>query len=106
MTRVQRCKCVAAMAILFAVGPGTANAQVDARSASVTGQVVDQTGAAVPRASVTIRRLSTGIERRVDAGAEGAFSFAELQPGDHEVSAASVGFAAAVQRVALRAGET
>jgi Fe(3+) dicitrate transport protein len=93
------------MAILVAVTADTAKAQ-DARMAALTGQIIDQTGAAVPRASVTARRLSTGVERRVDTNGEGAFSITELQPGDYEISAASTGFAAAVQRVSLRAGET
>ena len=74
--------------------------------ASLTAQVVDQTGAVVPHASVSVRRLSTGVERRVDLNAHGAGSMLDLQPGDYEVTVTSVGFAAAVQRVSLRAGET
>jgi Fe(3+) dicitrate transport protein len=92
--------------LFWAVGASVANAQVEPRTAAVTGQVVDETGAAVPLASITIRRLSTGVERRVEANAEGAFSIAGLQPGDYEVSAASTGFAAAVRRVSLDPGET
>src|SRR5687768_15662163 len=105
MTGVRRqwtCLLSAAVFVVFAVAP--ANGQVDARTVSLTGQVVDQTGAVVPHASITVRRLSTGIERRVDTNTEGVFSM-ELQAGDYEVSAASAGFAAAVQRVSLRTGE-
>ena len=88
------------------VAAAPAGAQVDARSVSLTGHVIDQTGAVVPQASITARRLSTGAERRVEANAEGMFSLAGLQPGDYEVSASSPGFAAALQRVTLRTGET
>jgi Fe(3+) dicitrate transport protein len=90
----------------FVVTARTADAQVDARTASVSGQVVDQTGAVVPQASVTARRLSTGVERQASVNDEGMFSIGELDPGDYEISAASAGFAASVQRVPLRSGNT
>jgi Fe(3+) dicitrate transport protein len=101
-----RVRTVLAIATLLAVASGSAGAQGDARAAALTGQVFDQTGAAVPQASITVRRLSSGVERSVSANAEGAFSIDELPPGDYEVSAASTGFVAAVQRVSLRGGET
>lgn len=101
-----RVRAVVAMAAFLVVTAGSVEAQVDARLAYLTGQVFDQTGSVVPQASITVRRLSTGVERSVSANAEGVFSIDELQPGDYEVSAASTGFAAAVQRVSLRGGET
>jgi Fe(3+) dicitrate transport protein len=94
-----------AAVIVLAVAAGSAAAQVDARLVSLSGQVVDQTGAVLPQASIIVRRLSTGIERTASANAEGAFAIGDLQPGDYEVSAVSNGFAAAVQRVSLRSGE-
>jgi Fe(3+) dicitrate transport protein len=105
MIGVRRWNCVLPAAVFWVFAVAAANAQLDAPTVSLIGQVVDQTGAVVPQASITVRRLSTGIERRVDANAEGVFSIAALQPGDYEVSAASTGFAAAVQRVSLRTGE-
>jgi Fe(3+) dicitrate transport protein len=99
-----RVRTVVATAVLLVVAVGSAKAQ-DARVATLTGQVLDQTGSVVPQASITVRRLSTGVERSVSANAEGVFSINELQPGDYEVNAASTGFAAAVQRLSLRSGE-
>lgn len=75
-------------------------------SASLIGQVVDETGAVIPRALVAVRRTSTTFERRIEANAEGAFSITELAAGDYEVTVTSTGFAIAVQRVSLRPGET
>ena len=49
---------------------------------------------------------STTFERRIEANDEGAFSITELAAGDYEVTVTSTGFAIAVQRVSLRAGET
>jgi Fe(3+) dicitrate transport protein len=106
MTREWRWTWVVTTAMLIAVSVGTARAQEDQRTASVAGRVVDQTGAIVQRASIAVRRLSTGVERRIDTNQEGAFLLADLQPGDYEISATSAGFAAALQRVLLRPGET
>ena len=94
-----------AMAILLGVTAGSALAQVDPRWATVTGQVLDQTGAVVPQASITVRRVSTGIERSASANAEGRFTIGELQPADYEVTATRAGFSPAVQRLSLRSGE-
>jgi Fe(3+) dicitrate transport protein len=104
MTRTRRWDWALAAALLLAVA-GNVHAQ-DARMASVTGQVLDQTGAAVPKASISARRVSTGVEHQVETNVEGAFAFPGLPSGDYEISAVSTGFAAAVQRVSLRAGET
>ena len=90
-----------AVAIIAGCGAGLADAQ-DGPGVSMLGQVVDQTGAVVPDISIAIRRAATGFERRVVTNAEGAFSAADLQPGDYEVTAAGAGFAVAVQRVSLR----
>src|SRR5688572_13056815 len=75
-------------------------------TASLVGQVVDQSGAVVPQASLVVRRPSAGFERRVAVGADGTFTIAELMPGDYELTASSDGFSVAEQRVTLRAGET
>ncbi|MGH9257427.1 MAG: TonB-dependent receptor domain-containing protein [Vicinamibacterales bacterium] len=103
MTR--RAVLVVALALcLFAVSPLPAAAQ--RATASLIGQVVDESGAVIPRALVAVRRSSTAFERRVEADSEGGFSIPELVPGDYEVTATSTGFAVAVQRVSLRPDET
>ena len=87
----------------FALAAPSAEAQVaDAR---VTGQLLDESGAAVPQGSIVLRRQSTGVERRVAAGAAGQFTVADLRPGDYEITAVSTGFSIAVRRVTLRAGD-
>lgn len=90
-------------ACLFARPPLSAAAQVGA--AALIGQVVDETGAAVPGALITVRRSSTASETRIESDSEGAFSVSELAAGDYEITATSGGFAVAVQRVSLRPGE-
>ena len=92
--------------LLFAWAVLTTPAAAQVRTAALVGQVVDQTGAVVAQASVAVRRPVAGFERQVAVGGDGTFTVPELAPGDYEVSATSDGFALAVQRVALRAGET
>jgi Fe(3+) dicitrate transport protein len=89
---------------LLTVFPNRGFSQVG--SASLIGQVVDETGAVIPRALVAVRRTATTFERRIEANNEGAFSITELAAGDYEVTVTSTGFAIAVQRVSLRPGET
>ena len=96
---------VVVLLVLTACLPALA-AAAQSGTASVTGQVLDQSGAAVPNAVIAIHRFATGFERRVETDSEGTFSVAELAPGDYEVTATSAGFAVAVQRVSLRAGES
>ena len=88
-------------ACMFALLPLSAAAQAGA--ASLIGQVVDETGAAVPGALITVRRSSTASERRIESDSEGAFSVSELAAGDYEISATSAGFAVAVS--ALKSGK-
>ncbi len=87
----------------FAFSPLSAAAQVGA--ASLIGQVIDETGAAVPGVLITVRRSSTASDWRIESSSEGAFSISELAAGDYEITAMSAGFAVAVQRVSLRPGE-
>jgi Fe(3+) dicitrate transport protein len=86
----------------LAVRPGAAQS----RTATIAGSVVDQTGAAIPTASLAIRRSSAGSARRADVERQGSFEVHDLLPGDYEVSATSPGFTVATHRVSLRAGET
>jgi len=96
---------VSAITVLASVLAG-APALAQVRTASLVGQVADPSGAVIPQASITVRRTAAGFERRIAADADGTFTLPDLAPGDYEVTAASEGFAVAVQRVTLRPGET
>jgi Fe(3+) dicitrate transport protein len=75
------------------------------RHASVTGEVLDQTGALVPTAVVTLWHESLGTERRTTTR-NGVYRLDDLVPGDYVATAASPGFAVAAQRVSLSGGAT
>lgn len=61
-------------------------------AASVSGTVTDASGAAVPNASVTLTYASTNVTRKVTSNGQGVYSFANLQPGAVQITAAAPGF--------------
>lgn len=65
----------------------------DLDEATVSGRVMDQNGALVPGASVTVVLASTGSERTAIADAVGHYRLIELPPGLYIVRASFAGFA-------------
>src|SRR5207247_6121552 len=63
--------------------PRNASAQV--LYGSVSGTIVDQSGAAVPRAHVVITNRATGIQRETDADENGHYAITDLRPGDYDL---------------------
>ncbi len=76
------------------------------RSATLSGTVVDPMDAAIANASVTVRRDAAGFVRIIAADGQGAFQVADLLPGEYAVTATSVGFTVASERLSLQAGQT
>ena len=101
---IRRQLSVAAFAVLMTV-ISWPPAAAQTRTASLAGRVADHTGAVVADASIAVRRPSAGFDRHVMSSSDGTFVVADLAPGDYEVTAARDGFAVAVQRITLRAGE-
>ena len=48
---------------------------------NVTGTVADTTGAVIPKATVALTDLQTGIKRTTTSNSDGAFAFASVIPG-------------------------
>ncbi len=59
---------------------------------TLTGTVVDLTGATVPEAKVTITEISTGVQRSTTTSADGLYDFPYLAPGDYKVDVTATGF--------------
>jgi|HubBroStandDraft_6_1064221.scaffolds.fasta_scaffold18062_2 hypothetical protein len=59
---------------------------------SITGTVADATGAAVPGAAVTLTNEATGATQTVTTGADGLYSFVNLNPGEYRVDAEKTSF--------------
>jgi len=88
--------------LVFVPAPALAQAQ----RASLAGRVLDQNGAAVSGAVVTLRQAGTQVEFTATTGDAGDFSFAALPPGQYGLSASALGFATATSGVSLAAGES
>lgn len=59
---------------------------------SLTGNVVDPSGAAIPNANVEVVNTSTGAKKNGTTDANGAFLFSDLQPGTYRVNVSRTGF--------------
>ena len=59
---------------------------------SITGQVTDPSGAAVPKAKVTVTNTDTGAISKVATTAKGYYTAAELSPGPYKITVEAPGF--------------
>lgn len=74
----------------FCLLAGLANAQ--SASSTINGLVVDNTGAVVPGANVTITNQGTGVKIETQTNSQGAFSMTGLSSGTYEVTVIKEGF--------------
>jgi hypothetical protein len=89
-TTIGRCLLVA---IICFVTIGPADAQTT--TATLSGLVVDESGAALPGVQVTGANAATGLRRQVMSDANGAFTMRALPAGSYTVTADLAGFASA-----------
>jgi hypothetical protein len=74
-------------------------------TATLSGTVVDSSGAVVPGATITAKNNATASARTAVSGADGLFTIPALEPGDYTVTVALQGFmTAALENVRLNAG--
>jgi hypothetical protein len=66
-------------------------------TASISGRVVDQDGAVLPGATVSVTNTATGATRDTVTNGEGLYSVPALTPGTYNVKAALAGFAPQTQ---------
>jgi hypothetical protein len=70
-------------------------AEAQTTTATLSGLVVDESGAALPGVQVTVANAATGLRRQVVSDANGAFTIRVLPAGSYRVTAELVGFAPA-----------
>src|SRR5271154_5798625 len=85
--------------------PGSLNAQ-SLISGDIAGSVTDQSGAAVPGATVTITSKSTGTVQTASTNAAGSYRIPLLKPGDYTLVGAAPGFEQSSLSVAVTASTT
>lgn len=94
----------AALILLSVFLPFTLWAQF---SSSIEGNVVDSTGAVVPKAKVTVTNSDTGVSRSITTSGDGFYRVVNLGLGRYSVIVELSGFRPAEQRdLRLSAGET
>lgn len=76
------------------------------RTAALSGTVVDQSGAAIAGASVSIRRDATGYTRHLTSNRDGGFQIPDLAPGEYAITVTNPGFTVATQRLMLVSGQS
>jgi hypothetical protein len=82
------------LALVF-LGGGAAFGQ--GTSASLTGQVVDNSGSVVPGATVTATNTDTGLAQTATTNGEGIYLIAPLPPGHYKLTVEARGFERYVQ---------
>jgi hypothetical protein len=81
---------VSCLVIAIGMAPLTAGAQVT--TASIGGNVTDQSGAKVPNALVVITSTTTGATRATRSNKAGDFSFSAVESGDYSLTITAKGF--------------
>jgi len=94
----ERIRVVLSVFFVLALGfcwTGEARAQVT--GATLSGIVMDASGAVIPGVTISIKNRATGVVRTVTADEAGLYSAPNLQAGSYEVTASQPGFSTAVQ---------
>src|SRR3569623_2117282 len=73
-------------------------------NASVSGRVVDPSGAVVGSARVVARQTETGVSVSTETDRDGRFRFPYLKVGPYEIAVRCPGFADVTERLTLRVG--
>lgn len=97
---------VIGLAFVIVLSPAIGWAQ-SAATATLIGSVVDESGAAVPAATVTLLNPATSAERQVVSDERGAFAFLTLAPGLYTLRVTLSGFTpVSLEAVQLQVGDT
>jgi Carboxypeptidase regulatory-like domain len=82
----------------------TVSAWAQAAAGRLQGQIVDETGAVIPGASITLKN-SSGLVVGTNSGGAGEYEFRNLAPGKYTVSVTANGFAPSAQEIEIAAGQ-
>ena len=85
---------------------GRASCQETINFASISGRVLDASGAVVPGATVIARQTETNISSTTTSNNEGLFRFPYLKTGPYEVEVQHTGFGDATTNVSLSVGSS
>jgi hypothetical protein len=89
-------------AVAFALSLGSAKAQSSASSGTISGSVLDPSGAVVAKASVEIHNAVSGYDRTTTTDGKGNFIFSNVPFNPYHLTVTATGFAAYMQDVEIR----
>ncbi len=96
--------CTLALLLITAANGALLSAQETLTSASITGRVLDVTGAVLPRAEVLAVAITTNQTYTTHADQQGRFRIAFLPVGDYTITAQASGFNSTTRRLQLTVG--
>src|SRR5258706_14474164 len=77
---------------------GTVPAYAQVTGATLSGTATDSSGAAIPKAQLSITDLSTGVARGLETDSAGFYSAPNLLPATYEVKVTAPGFSTWLQK--------
>lgn len=83
----------------------TASAQQNISGASLSGNVSDERGASIARATVSATDLDKGYSQTIQTDTEGRFRYGYLAVGNYEVKVECEGFASVTRKIAAAVGQ-
>ncbi len=92
----------AIVAVAFVFSAGIANAQSGGSSSSISGTVLDPSGAVVTNASVEIHNPVSGYDRTTTTDSKGNFSFPNVPFNPYHMTVKAAGFGQYAQDVEIR----
>ncbi len=87
------------IALFFVCSFGSPLLAQQSSTATLRGQVTDQSGAVIVGAKVTITQKDIGTQRQVVTNSDGFYVFASLSPGKYEVKIQATSFAQSLSRL-------
>ena len=88
LSKVLVTSCILVVAL---IAPAKGNAQTGT-TATISGSVTDDSGAALPNATVSIHNVDTGIDRTTQTSSIGTYSVSQLPPGHYTLMVVESGF--------------
>src|SRR5205823_3003493 len=89
---------VAVCLFLFISGAALQSASAQENTGSITGAVIDGTGAAIKGAAVSAKDIDRGTALNTHTNESGAYDFPRVPVGNYEVTISAQGFQTAIQK--------
>ena len=92
------CKVLSLFVLVAIIGASATVRAQTAGEGTITGTVTDDTGAAIPNATVTATNNATNVSVQRTTSGEGTYTISPLQPGTYTVTVTATGFKALTQQ--------